>query len=121
MPISSTTDHSRRQIESVAAGPVGYDDIANHLAHEKQAQSLPYCELVDGRDATATFTPDEARKIVELLRKLGQEGPIGRKPVVAPHGIAFGLTRMIEMLAEDFCEVRAFLDEREVRRWLEPG
>ena len=119
MSITSTTDHSRQHIQSVAAGPVGYADIAEHLAREKQADSLSYRELVDGRDAVATFTPDETRSIVERLRKLGQEVPIGRKAVIAPHGIAFALTRMIEMLSEDFCEVRAFLDENDARIWLE--
>jgi hypothetical protein len=98
---------------------VGYADIAEHLAREKRAGSLAYRELVDGPDAVATFTPDEARSIVELLRTLGQEVPIGRKAVIAPHGIAFALTRMIEMLCEDFCEVRAFLDENEALLWLE--
>jgi hypothetical protein len=119
MPIASTTDHPRRQIRSVAAGAVGYAHIAEHLAQEKQAETLSYRELVDGRDALPTFGPDEARGIVEPLRTLGQEVPIGRKAIVAPRGIAFALTRMIEMLSEDFCEVRAFLDENEARLWLE--
>ena len=101
------------------AGPCGYKDVGNHLAREQQTQSLPYRELVDGRDGVAAFTPDEARNIVELLRRLEQESKIGRKAIVAPNGIAFALTRMIEMLTEDFCEVRAFLDEKEARLWLE--
>lgn len=119
MPITFTVDHSRQQVESLAAGLCGYDDIANHLAQEQQTQSFSYRELVDGQHAVATFTPDEARNIVELLRKLAQDGPIGRKAVVAPNGIAFALTRMIEMLTEDFCEVRAFLDEKDARLRLE--
>jgi len=121
MPITFTIDHAKKQLRSAAVGPVGYAEIASHLAQEKQTQSLSYRELVNGRDAVATFTPDEARNIVELLRSLAQETSIGRKAVVAPPGIAFGLTRMIEMLAEDICEVRAFLDEGKALQWLERG
>ena len=119
MPITFTVDHFRQQIESLAVGPCGYGDIATHLAREQQTQSLSYRELVDGQHAVATFTPDEARNIVELLRKLAQDGPIRRKAIGAPQGIAFALARMIDMLTEDFCEVRAFLDEKEARSWLE--
>lgn len=91
----------------------------DHLAREQHTQSLSYRELVDGQHAVAAFTPDEARNIVELLRELAQDGPIGRKAIGAPQGIAFALVRMIEMLTEDFCGVRAFLHEKDARSWLE--
>jgi hypothetical protein len=30
----------------------------------------------------------------------------------------FGVSRMIEMLAEEFCEMKIFSDEDEARNWL---
>jgi hypothetical protein len=118
MPITSKVDHSRLEISSIAEGTVSLTDISDHLLQELQSKTLHYREFVDGRDAIAVFSPADSRSIVELLRKLNAETPVGRKAILAPEGLAYALTRIIEMLSEEFCEVRPFLHEQEARIWL---
>jgi hypothetical protein len=118
MPITSTIDHARREIQAVASGRVDFAEIQKHLFEQRDSKSLAYPEYVDGRTAEAAFSPADVYRIVDLLRKLKEQSAIGRKAVVAPAGQAFGLVRMIEMLAENFCEVKAFLAEEEAREWL---
>jgi hypothetical protein len=118
MPITFTADHASMAILAFAAGPVTFADISDHLLQQEQSRILHYQEFVDGRDAIAMFTPAEAHSVVELLRKLSAKTPVGRKAILAPAGVAFGLTRMIEMLSEEFCEVRPFEVEEEARGWL---
>lgn len=118
MPITSEVDHSHREISSIAAGKVSITDICDHLLREQQSQTLQYREFVDGREAIPVFTPADSRRIVELLRKLNGETPVGRKAILAGGALAYALTRIIEMLSEEFCEVRPFLDEQEARIWL---
>jgi len=118
MPITLAIDHTRREIQAVASGHVDFAEIEAHLFEQRDSESLAYPEFVDGRTAEAAFSPADVYRIVELLRKLKEKSAIGRKAVVAPAGHAFGLVRMIEMLAEGFCEVKGFLDEDEARAWL---
>jgi hypothetical protein len=118
MPIKFTIDYEQREISSIAAGTVTFEDIRDHLLQEQQSQILGYREFVDGRTAIAAFTPEGSRGIVELLRTLSGKTQVGRKAILAPEGYAYGLTRMIEMLTEEFCAVRPFLDEAEARTWL---
>ncbi len=64
------------------------------------------------------FSAADAPHVVELMRKLTKEGPVGPKAVLASAGYVFGVSRMIEMLAEEFCEIKIFSDEDEAREWL---
>jgi hypothetical protein len=118
MPITSTVDHDNLTINSVASGSVTCAHICDHLVQEKDLGILRNREFVDGREAVAMFAPAESRDIVDLLRKLSAQTPVGRKAILAPAGVAYGLTRVIEMLTEEFCDVRPFLDEQEARSWL---
>jgi hypothetical protein len=118
MPITFTVDHTRSEIHSIAAGPVTFTDISDHLLEEKRSQTLHYREFVDGREAVAQFTPADSLKIADLLRSLNLGTKVGRKAILAPNPLAYGLTRVIEVVTEAFCEVRPFLDEQEARTWL---
>jgi hypothetical protein len=118
MPIIATVDHARREVHAVAVGPISYEDVERHLSQERHSQGLPYREFIDARSAGLTFTPADVRRIVVLLRELGQESKLGPTAVVLSSAYAFGLIRMLEMLIEDVCEVKPFLDEQEARIWL---
>jgi len=118
MPIIATVDHARREVHAIAVGPVSYDDIERHLLQERRWESLPYREFIDARGAGPTFTPADVRRIVGVLRSLSGESPLGRTAIVVSSDYAFGLLRMLEMLVEDVCHVKPFLDEREARIWL---
>ncbi len=118
VPITFTVDHARREVQTVASGHVGYADIEGHLLKLQDAGIVSYRELFDGRAGEVEFAAADTPRIVELMRKLINGGPVGPKAVVAPEGYVFGVSRMIEMLAEEFCEIKIFRDENEARAWL---
>ena len=118
MPITFTVDHARREVHTVASGRVVYADIEGHLLKLRDAGALSYREFFDGRAGEVEFAAADTPHIVELMRKLTKEGVVGPKAVVAPDGYTFGVSRMIEMLAEEFCAIKIFRDEDEARAWL---
>jgi hypothetical protein len=118
VPITFTADHACREVHTVASGHVSFNEIEAHILMQRDAGVLSYRELFDGRSGEVEFAAADTPRIVELMRKLTKEGPIGPKAVVAPEGYTYGVARMIEMLAEDFCEIKIFRDEDEARAWL---
>jgi hypothetical protein len=118
VPITFTVDHGRREVHSVASGRVTFAEIEGHILKLRDAEVMSYRELFDGRAGEVEFAAADTPRIVELMRKLTKEGAIGAKAVIAPAGYVFGVSRMIEMLAEEFCEMKIFSDEDEARNWL---
>ena len=118
MPIVFTVDHSRSEVHGVAVGSVSYADIERHLMQERHFGGLHYREFVDARGVGLTLTPDEIRRIVDLVRSASQEVAFGRTAVLVSSDYVFGMVRMLEMLMEDVCEVRPFRGEQEARDWL---
>jgi hypothetical protein len=118
VPITFTVDHARREVHAVASGRVTFDEIEGHVLKQRDARVVSYRELFDGRLGEVEFAAADTPRIVELMRKLLKEGPIGAKAVIAPDGYVFGVSRMIEMLAEEFCEIKIFRDEDAARNWL---
>jgi hypothetical protein len=118
VPITFTVDHARREVHAVASGRVTFAEIEEYILEQRDAGIVAYRELFDGRAGEVEFAAADTPRIVELMRKLTNEGPIGAKAVVAPDGYTYGVARMIEMLAEEFCEIKIFRDEDEARNWL---
>lgn len=102
----------------MASGHASLADIEGHLLKLRDAGVLSYRELFDGRAGEVEFVAADTPRVVELMRKVTKEGPIGPKAVVAPDGYVFGVSRMIEMLAAEFCEIKIFRNEDEARVWL---
>lgn len=103
----------------MASGRVSFTEIEGHILKLREAGVVAYRELFDGRAGEVEFAAADTPRIVELMRKLTKEGPIGPKAVVAPDGYTYGVARMIEMLAEEFCEIKIFRDEDEALEWLQ--
>ena len=118
MPILSSVDHRKQQIDSVAVGPITFADVRAHIFREKQWEGLPYREFIEGRGAGVQLSPGEIRQIVDLLRSLKDGSKLGPTAIVVSTDYAFGLMRMLEMLVDDVCEIRAFRDEQVAREWL---
>ena len=102
----------------MASGRVTFAEIEGHVLRQRDAGVVAYRELFDGRAGEVEFAAADTPRIVELMRRLTNEGLIGAKAIVAPEGYTYGVARMIEMLAEDFCEMKIFRDEDEAREWL---
>jgi hypothetical protein len=118
MPIILNVDHEGHHVDSVAVGSISYADVENHLLTERHFKGLAYKEFIDARGAGLSFTPAEVRQIVEFLRSLGRESKLGPTAVLVSTDVAFGVMRMLEVLVEDVCEVKAFREEQEARAWL---
>ncbi|MBZ5696273.1 MAG: hypothetical protein LAN36_13040 [Acidobacteriia bacterium] len=119
MPIITKVDHERREVQAIAVGPVSYADVEEHIVQQRRLDSVSYREFLDGRGAGLSLSPAEVRRIVELLREMSREAPLGRTAVLVPSDYAFGMVRMLEMLLEEVFELRPFRDEQEARAWLE--
>jgi hypothetical protein len=118
MPIIMSVDHERKLVNAIAIGPVSFSDVENHLSMERQFGGLTYKELLDARGAGIGFTPTEIRQIVSLIRTLGQKSKLGPSAVLVSTDFAFGVTRLLEALLEDVCEIRPFWNEEEAKAWL---
>ena len=119
MPITFTTDPERRRNLATATGPVTYSEITAHLDELKAAGVLSWSELVDGTGATAAVTPAEVRRVVEFLRDLAEEYPLGATALVVGDDATFGMARMLGTLAEELCDVRPFRRREDAEAWLD--
>ena len=118
MSISATYDHVHRRVMARADGPVTIEQIRDHLEDERLEPGLAYSELIDARDAIPELSAADIRVLVALLRWLGERTQLGPTAVLVETDFQFGITRMVEMLVEDVCQVKPFRSEAEAREWL---
>jgi len=103
----------------VAVGRVTLDEIRSHLEEERQEPALRYTELFDVRDAVPDFPPADVRVLVAWLRWLGERTRLGATAVLVESDLAFGITRMVEMLVEDVALVKPFRNKLDAELWLD--
>lgn len=118
MPITYTIDPGRRWLNAVATGWLSYAEIAHHLAMERDDGGLPLAELGDATQAIVDLSQPEVRRVVELLRDLGEHNALGPTAVVVGNEVSYGVLRMLGMLVEDVCAVRPFRDRAKAEEWL---
>jgi hypothetical protein len=118
MAVTTTVDHVRRRVSVRADGPITLADILVHIESEQEEVGLPYEELIDARGYVPAFSSAEVHVLVSELRHLAHRGPLGPTAVVADSLAGYGMVRMIEVLAEDFCEIRPFRTVEEAETWL---
>jgi len=118
MPIISSVDHKRREVTAIAVGPVTYADVAAHFSHERHRHGLSYPAFIDVRAAGIAFTPEEGRRIGELIRKLSEESPLGRTAILVSSDEGYEIVCKLEQMVGDVCELKAFRDEEEAHAWL---
>jgi len=118
MPISMSIDHARRQVVARVSGPVTLADISSHLESERAEGGLPFGELMDGRGSQPDISPAEIREIVGILRQYGSTTRLGPTAIIVGTDLEYGMIRMLEMLAEDLCEIRPFREQEEAESWL---
>lgn len=111
-------EHERRQMFATIEGPVTIADIRHHLEVERAAGGLPYAEVIDGRRATVAFSSADVRSVVAWLTGFARTHAMGPTAVLVSSPVAYGMMRMLEILAEDVCAIRPFLDPEEAEAWL---
>jgi hypothetical protein len=118
MPFILSVDHERKEVDTVAIGPITYADTVDHLLAERHFEELTYKEFVDARGAGFLWTRDEIREIVAMVRSMSHESKFGPTAILVSSDVAFGMMRMLEALLDDVAEIRPFHDEQEARAWL---
>ena len=119
MPFTTEIDHARREIRTRVHGRVTIEDFRRHLDHARSEGALSYPEIYDAREAEPHFTPSDIRRAVDLLRDLRKESELGPGAIVVNSDLAYGMLRMLEILAEDFLNARPFRSEAEAHQWLD--
>jgi len=118
MPVIHVVDYGRREVCTIARGPITLDDILKHLNQEHRNKGLAYRELIEASAATPAFSSSDVRKTVELLRAYGQEGVLGPTAIVVGSEFAYGMMRMLSILLEGICELQPFRTRQEAEEWL---
>jgi len=122
MPIQIVVDHELKEVKTTATGPIAIEDIRSHLVEEREGGGLAYREFVDASEAEpVVMNTTDARRTVELLKTLAEQGRLGPTAVIVPNDLGYGLLRMVEILLDGIAEVRPFrtTERAEAREWLE--
>jgi hypothetical protein len=118
MTVTLTADHARRLLFVRAEGPITLADIRTHLEEERTIGGLPYRELIDARGYRPSFSSNDVREVVALLRDWGKSSRLGPTAIVVDSDEGYGMIRMLESLVEDVCAVRPFRQPDEAEKWL---
>lgn len=118
MPILSKVDHEKREIWSLAVGPINRSDAEAHLLRMKEWDSLGYREFFDARGTGPDLDTQDLRSIVEMLRELSAGKSLGRTAVLVSNDVGFQAASKFAELSEGLLPVRVFRDEEEARAWL---
>jgi hypothetical protein len=119
MGFTTRIDHERREIYATAEGSITLEDIRQHLLEGQQKGALSYPEVCDARTAQPHFSASDVRAVVETMRALSKESPLGAAAIIVDSDLAFGMMRMLEMLVGDVCPLRPFRTPAEADWWLD--
>jgi len=100
MPIRFQYDPVLKILIATAKGLVSLRDIETHLDEEKLERALGHRELIDATSATTDMTADQVRLVLERLRRLLKNGPLGPTAVVADNNSLIGLATMLAILSD---------------------
>lgn len=122
MPIKFTIDHDKRQVEAVCDGDVALKDIEDFLDAIVVQSAIPYRKLFDGRRAIPVYTDINEDLMLLAARISAYAAHMDKRGALA---LIAGDPKSQELAAR-FLNLgkpasrpgRAFIDEREARRWL---
>jgi len=118
MPITYSFDAADHLIHTVVTGDVRLRAIVEHVDAISAEPWFPAPALVDTRHASAGIQSAEVRSVVEMLRTLGPRLNGVPIAVIVSSDVAFGLTRMIELMLDDVITIAPFRDIASARAWL---
>ncbi|MEP0821433.1 MAG: hypothetical protein HRF44_01160 [Ignavibacterium sp.] len=127
MPIHTTIDKERNITVHTATGNLTYEELVQTLESFYRNTDAPENVLWDGRQASlVNLTAGQLQQLATYTKKIQREGLAvkgGRRALLAPASVDYGLARMIgsfkDLLAEDIkFEVRTFRTYQEAIDWL---
>jgi len=119
VPITFELDRERRQLRTTIRGPIAFADVQAHIDAIVAADALGYADLVDASAAggPGLFSGD-IRRIAQLMGSLRRESTIGPRAIVVTSNAAYGMVRMLAVLASAWVTVEAFRDRDAAEAWL---
>ena len=120
MPVTLDVDHQQQTTRVTVIGDITIEDVRMHLGEEGERTGLGFRELIDASMATVTFSSEDARRIVEILKKLGAKSALGPTAIIVSDDLTYGMIRMIGSLLDEVCEIRAFriAERHKAEEWL---
>ena len=124
MPITFRIDKKSGIVFTTMEGTVSISEIIDGLqelmTHPDFSPGLN--GLVDMRNSTVNSTPEEVKRIAELMTSHREEIGISRSAVVVSKDAIFGMARMFQVFAEkSSIKTQLFRDIDEARQWLGIG
>lgn len=122
MPIRLVIDKAAGLIRTTATGRVAGDDLLGYYralrAHPDFRSNLN--EIFDASDVEAVdVTADDVRRLSATTEEFTRRGVPVRVAIVARGDLAFGLSRMYEMLqVQSLNTVRVFRDRASAEAWI---
>ena len=123
MPATARVDPDTGIAHCLATGELTRDEIlaAVDQVYRDPNYRAPWRTIWDIAGATPVLNLEELRAVVAYVKAHRPEGK-GKTAIVATEDLAFGLSRMYEVLAgEQPVETRAFRDSEEALQWILGG
>jgi hypothetical protein len=118
MPITYSYDAADHLIHTIVTGDAHIRAIEDYLDAISAEPWFPTPALVDTRQVATNLSSPEVRRVVEMLRRLGPRLNGMPIAVIVSSDVAFGLTRMIELMLDDVITIAPFRDIASARTWL---
>jgi len=127
MPIVTSIDRQLGITIHSASGNLTYEEVVQTLESFYTDPNAPGNVLWDGREASlVNLNQDQLKELGSYTRKFQNQGIAvkgGKRALLAPKNVDYGLARMIgsfkDLLAEDIeFEVRTFRTYEEAMAWL---
>jgi hypothetical protein len=121
MPIHHEIDRERGLIRTTCSGLVGLPEVLQHFGSLEQERHLP--EPLDVLlDVSAVSSPpdgDQIQKVAGEIRRLLGKVSWGSCAIVAPSDLVFGVSRILEVRAEEsFVSIQVFRELAAADAWL---
>jgi hypothetical protein len=118
MPATYVFDPTRSWLLTHISGPVGIAEIRQHLQSERSLLYAGYPQLMDATQATPRVTAEDVRAVADQVREMARSAERGPTAIVVKDDVAYGMLRMVEVLAGEACAIRPFRSFLEAENWL---
>ncbi|MCA0300882.1 MAG: hypothetical protein LCH95_00610 [Proteobacteria bacterium] len=118
MPVEWTIDSRERYVTATGEGPVSYDEAVELLDTLAGARALGYRKLLDARQATPSFTPEQLMQLAVKVRGYHEKGIMGALAVVATPEQTMTYARLLGALAAADRPIKVFTTPRAARNWI---
>jgi hypothetical protein len=122
MPVTYRIDQERRRISTTCVGDVSFQEVMDHFA---ALETDPHCpERLDVLlDLTTTTSLPDAEQVRAVGARIGETRRrvrFGACAIVTDRDAMFGMSRMLEVLAEPhFKSTSVFRKLEDAERWLD--